>query len=124
VQVQKLFFLIDKRAAADVGGPHFEFRPYDYGPFDSNVYVAIEALAARGLAAVHRPPEFRMKKFRLTQDGQARGDEVFQSLPPGVQDFMTRACDFVRNTPFAELVSAIYKAYPEMRERSVFREIG
>lgn len=52
VQVQKLFFLLDREASHLTGGPHFAFRPYDYGPFDYAVYDEINELANRGLAEV------------------------------------------------------------------------
>ena len=44
VQVQKLFFLIDREASHFVDGPHFSFKPYDYGPFDREVYAELERL--------------------------------------------------------------------------------
>ena len=37
VQVQKLIFLIDRNIPREVGGPHFDFQPYNYGPFDKAV---------------------------------------------------------------------------------------
>src|SRR5207248_1751684 len=51
VQVQKLLFLIDREASALVGGPHFDFKPYDYGPFDRAVYVELDALSAQGFVS-------------------------------------------------------------------------
>jgi hypothetical protein len=41
VQVQKLLFLIDREAGRLVGGPHFDFLPYDYGPFDRAVMIPL-----------------------------------------------------------------------------------
>ena len=38
VQVQKLLFLVDREGEKLVGGKHFNFVPYDYGPFDREVY--------------------------------------------------------------------------------------
>jgi hypothetical protein len=122
VQVQKLFFLIDRVLGQRVSGPHFDFRPYHYGPFDAGVYQAIEGLAMRGQAAVGDGQEFQMRTYRLTPVGQAEGDRLLGDLEPEVADYFQRASDFVRSTPFAELVSSIYKAYPEMRARSIFRE--
>ena len=49
VQVQKLFFLLDRNIANYTAGPHFGFEPYDYGPFDKQVYCDLEAMAADGL---------------------------------------------------------------------------
>ena len=45
VQVQKLIFLLDREASALTGGPHYKFVPYDYGPFDSDVYADLRSLA-------------------------------------------------------------------------------
>ena len=66
VQVQKLFFLIDMNIGANVGGPHFAFTPYHYGPFDADVYREIEDLASRGMAEAYPNESFRMRKFCLT----------------------------------------------------------
>jgi len=38
------------------------------------------------------------------------------------KDYIGRVSQFVRSLPFAELVSAIYTAYPEMRQNSVFQK--
>jgi uncharacterized protein len=122
VQVQKLFFLLDKNVAVEVGGPHFAFEPYHYGPFDVGVYRVLDQLSARGLAVVGDGEQFQMRTYRLTADGQALGDGALSQMAPPVADYVRRASEFVRNTPFATLVSSIYKAYPEMRARSIFRE--
>jgi hypothetical protein len=47
-KVQKLLFLIDREIPRLVGGPHFNFQSYDFGPFDRDVYDTLEALAAQG----------------------------------------------------------------------------
>ena len=39
VQAQKFFFLLEKNASCVVADePYFDFKPYDYGPFDRSVY--------------------------------------------------------------------------------------
>src|SRR4051812_4990710 len=48
VQMQKLMFLLDRKLAADLNGPHFNFVPYDYGPFDRAVYIALGELEEQG----------------------------------------------------------------------------
>ncbi len=121
VQVQKLFFLIDRKASAAVGGPHFNFQPYDYGPFDRDVYLTIERLAAKGLAEVIVEPDLRWRRYRLTETGQEVGAGLLASVEPKTRDYIERVSDFVREQPFGALVSAIYKAYPEMKVNSVFR---
>jgi hypothetical protein len=77
VQVQKLFFVLDRRIPEAMEGPRFSFTPYDYGPFDADVYREIESLAELDLAEVIKPGPFSMKTFRLTPQGQAKGDGIF-----------------------------------------------
>jgi DNA-binding PadR family transcriptional regulator len=105
--------------AAQLGGPHFRFEPYHYGPFDKAVYQTLEALQGSGQVEIERDAPWR--NYRLTPTGQSRGEAALDRLDPRVVDFARRTSDFVRGLPFAELVSAIYKAYPEMRARSVFQ---
>lgn len=119
VQVQKLFFLIDKNIAELVEGPHFDFVPYDYGPFDKAVYEELNRLEK--IADVELCPERTWNNYRLTAEGQKKGDKLHLFLDPSAQDYIKRASDFVTSISFTQLVSAIYKAYPDMRVNSVFQ---
>lgn len=119
VQVQKLLFLIDRQIPEQVGGPHFHFEAYHYGPFDRDVYRELDQLAARGLVAIDCTCSPRT--FALTADGGAWGTSHLDALPAAAKDFIIRTCSFVRAQSFSSLVSAIYKAFPEMRQNSVFQ---
>lgn len=121
VQVQKVFFLIDKRAAEGVSGPHFRFEPYDYGPFDRAVYKALEDLAGEGLVEIEGLPHDRGRKYRLTEAGQIRGEQCLEMIQEPYRSFIRKASEFVRKLSFTALVSAIYKEFPEMRVNSIFR---
>ncbi|MGH2359352.1 MAG: hypothetical protein ACRDGM_02265 [bacterium] len=120
VQVQKLFFLIDRNIPKLVEGPHFSFRPYNYGPFDEAVYRALEQLACEGL--VELVPDYKWTSYRLTAEGQRRGEQLLASLPSDAVEYIRRVSDFVRSLSFTQLVSSIYNAYPDMRENSVFQQ--
>ena len=119
VQVQKLFFLIDKKIADAVGGPYFEFQPYNYGPFDSAVYTVLEELESDGYVDII--PNRNWMNYKLTVQGQEKGEEILNGLPDEAKAFFVKASEFVRRLSFTQLVSAIYKAYPEMRANSVFQ---
>jgi uncharacterized protein len=119
VQVQKLFFLIDRNVAHLLGGPLFDFQPYNYGPFDPAVYKVLEALASEG--AIQLIPDRTWKNYALTALGRQRGEAVLRNQPEKVRDYFSRVSEFVRKLTFTQLVSAIYKAYPEMRANSVFQ---
>jgi uncharacterized protein len=119
VQVQKLFFLIDKNIAEHVSGPHFDFQPYNYGPFDSAVYHELTKLAIENFVEVVYV--WKWREYRLSPEGLRQGIDRFNGLPEQAQDYIRRASEFVRSLSFSELVNAIYKAYPEMRANSVFQ---
>jgi uncharacterized protein len=119
VQVQKLFFLVDRNLAEDLGGALYNFRPYDYGPFDSQVYSDLETLATDGLVEIEHT--YRWRVYRLTPEGREAGESAFAELSSRVQNYLDKAVVFVRGLSFSRLVSAIYKAYPDMRTNSVFR---
>jgi uncharacterized protein len=119
VQVQKLFFLIDREAASLVGGPHFRFVPYDYGPFDHEVYQELEALATLGHLEIGTQGRFR--QYVLTQAGFSQAVELLATLSPAAREYLQNATTWVRSLNFQQLVSSIYERYPDMRENSVFR---
>jgi hypothetical protein len=121
VQVQKLLFLIEKGIGQRLGGPVYSFVPYDYGPFDSSIYSELRDLEREGLA-VARPTPRGWRVHALTDAGLAEGEALLRAMPVDAQGFIKELSGFVLRTPFAALVSAVYKAYPEMKANSVFRE--
>lgn len=117
VHVQKLFFLIDERA--DIGRKYFDFEPYDYGPFDKQVYYDLEELEEEGKVEINRN-DWNQRQFLLTDAGQEEGEAALGKLSEDSRDYITRLSDYVRSLSFTDLVSAIYKAFPEMKEKSIF----
>jgi hypothetical protein len=119
VQVQKLLFLIDREISALIGGPHFDFAPYDYGPFDRDVYIELDELAARGLVSAE--PAERYRVYSLSPDGYQRGVEILDELHPAAATYIEQVARWVRSLNFQQLVAAIYKRYPDMKVNSIFR---
>jgi uncharacterized protein YwgA len=120
VQVQKILFLIDRNIAKDLGWPRFDFQPYNYGPFDKAVYEELQALAKDGL--VELCSGWKWTEYRLTEAGQEAGEKVLLSLKANTRGYIEKISGVVRSLTFTQLVSAIYKAYPEMRTNSVFQD--
>ena len=53
VQIQKAIFIIcDQFPSLIDAGPGFHFEPYDYGPFDSDVYSELAQLQRSGDAVI------------------------------------------------------------------------
>lgn len=119
VHVQKLFFLLDRKLATDLGGPHFNFTAYDYGPFDQAVYATLEGLNERGLVAIDKEPD-SVRAYKLTDAGNAAGRTELEGLSAEARGRIEKLATFVASLSFRDLVSAIYRAYPEMKAKSVF----
>ena len=123
VQVQKLLFLMDEKIADEMHGKQFAFEPYDYGPFDKAVYAELEALRERGLVQITAQgssTSITGRSYSLTYAGQGQGERAIVNLPTYVQNYLKQLSEWVRSLSFAELVGAIYRAYPNMRENSIF----
>ncbi len=120
VQVQKSIFLIDRNISESIGGERFNFVPYSYGPFDIDVYKTLEQLQEEGMVEINRGQDW--KTYRLTAEGQEEGERLLQSIESSKRDYITAVSEFVQKLSFNALVSAFYKAYPDMRVNSVFRD--
>lgn len=120
VQAQKLFFLIDRNAAALTNGPHFNFAAYDYGPFDSAVYSELDWLSnSQGFVEVVRNGRYRT--YRLTTEGMREAATTLGEMNQETRTYIGQVKDWVKSLSFRDLVSAVYDAYPEMRVNSIFR---
>lgn len=119
VQVQKLLFLMDREASEFVGGPHFDFVPYDYGPFDRAVYDVLGELSTEGLVETRNSGRYR--EYSLTPEGYESGRASLEELPDKARSFLLRLTEWVMNLSFRQLVAAIYRRYPEMKANSIFR---
>lgn len=121
VQIQKSLFLADEKAR-DAFRNRYNFQPYDYGPFDRHVYTDAQSLSYQGLVQIGRDDYGGWSTYAATPEGVRRGTELRNRLTEPQLEMLTRIVRLVRTLSFTELVSAIYRAYPHMKERSVFRD--
>jgi len=122
-QLQKTAFLITTNLPNVVNeGPGFHFVPYDYGPFDKNVYIAATALQARGDAEIVPSPWGRWVNYAASNAGIERGQELLKGLPDNVRAYIASVSSWALSQSFSSLVKAIYDAYPAMRANSIFRD--
>jgi uncharacterized protein len=123
VQIQKALFLASRKVSGAFNSDsRYDFQPYDFGPFDWQVYSDVEGLERRGLARINQPQETRWRTYAATEAGVAEGLRLAQRLTEEQRTILDRIANLVRRLTFNDLVSAIYRAYPEMKERSVFRD--
>lgn len=119
VQIQKLFFIIDREISSYIGGPRFNFKPYDYGPFDREVYDTLEVLALEG--SIEIDSSKRYSSYCLTASGFLHGRHALEKFPLPIKKFIADTTAWVLSLSFEELVASIYKKYPDMKENSIFR---
>ena len=79
VRVQKFLFLIDREIPELIDGPYFDFEPYDYGPFDAQVYRELDALVTQGDVDVDTTKRYR--RYSLTKAGCAKGAKTLDDCP-------------------------------------------
>lgn len=118
VQVQKLMFMIEKNVAQDK--PRFNFAAYDYGPFDVDVYHVLESLERRGLVSIFDTGVGKFRRYSLTSEGLTKGGGLLAQLEPPLAEYIAKLANWVASLSFAQLVSAVYAKYPEMKVNSVF----
>ena len=85
------------------------------------MYVALESLAGQGHVNIDYR-SFSFRSYALTPRGLEAGRPALAGIDQVARDYIRRCSEFVRGLTFPELVSAIYNAYPEMRENSVFQQ--
>lgn len=120
VQMQKLVFLVDQ-LKAEVGGPYFNFQPYHYGPFDKAVYEDLLALQCESAVEIVSDERLKMSKYRLLSRGEACGRAILDTFTTDTRNYIQNLSDFVRQASFADLVSAVYDRFPEMKVNSIFK---
>ena len=109
--------MLDKEVFTE--NPHFDFKPYDYGPFDPDVYREIEKLGVEGLAEVSLSQQ-NYRTYRLTDEGLNQGASDLRILADSTRTYIVELVKWILPLGFREVVSSIYEAYPEMKENSVF----
>lgn len=121
VQMQKYLFLIDREIPEWVGGPHFRFQPFDYGPFDKDVYSVLDSLAQEQHVQIDNTGQYR--RYSLTDSGLGRGRSAMDNLPESVVRYLIDLSRWVRCLSFRQLLAAIYQNYPDMAVNSVIPDV-
>lgn len=109
-------FLVGQRGRSDWRSL-FRFEAYDYGPFDTGVYVARDALVGRGLLEIIPG---RYDSYRLTDVGREHAEDVTETLGTDAE-WIKRVGRYVTSRSFDRLLREVYAAHPDYAVRSRFR---
>jgi len=122
VQIQKLFFLLDynlDKIDKDFTR-YFDFQPYDYGPFDRAVYDGLDELKEDECIHIDGNSWNSRRSYAITVKGFELGHKLHDSISEELQDYIVKLGEWVLKVSFIELISTIYRQYPDMKVNSVF----
>ena len=123
VQIQKAVFVIcDHFPDLIDEGPRFHFEPYDYGPFDSDVYSVASRLEDDGFAEIAPSAYGNWNTYAASDAGIERGETFLAQMNDEAENYVRKISAWVRSLSFTRLVKSIYEAYPKMRANSIFRD--
>lgn len=97
----------------------FNFRAYDYGPFDSAVYRIKDALRAQGLLAAEKTA--RYGSYSLTEAGKARVREIEVDIGKDDANWIRSIGGWLTKTSFSKIAEKVYADFPDYATRSVLR---
>lgn len=120
VQLQKSLFLIGENLRSEVGESFYQFVPYNYGPFDPAVYADADRLILENLVKSVRVESKTWAYYVVTTEGEEKATELRAQISPRAFKYITSVVDWVQRLSFAQLLSAIYAAYPKYKANSVF----
>jgi len=121
IQLQKTLFLIGTELSDIAPEEFYEFAPYDYGPFNPEIYSDVEILSLEGLAQIDNPLMRGWRRYGLTGEGTQKAREIADALDPELLDRLEEKVAWVKKQSFTSLVRSIYEKYPEYSVNSVFK---
>ena len=121
VQLQKCLFLLGQNFGKRLGGDFYNFIPYDYGPFSSDIYSDVTKLQQEGLIRIEHIPGIRWVEYSATLTGMAQSEEFQKNAPQDIVKKLKEIVQWARSLSFEKLISEIYKEYPKYKVRSVFK---
>jgi uncharacterized protein YwgA len=124
VHLQKALFLLGRNLSSEQlqVAEYYPFKPYDYGPFNSEVYKDAQQLRDEGLVVIEPFAGARYRDYSATPAGLDRAKALREELEPVVTEYLDNVVAWARSLSFTALVRAIYKDYPDMKVKSVFRD--
>jgi uncharacterized protein len=115
-RLQKSLFLLTKNFSSVFN--FYNFQPYNYGPFDRSVYLDADSLAEEGF--VDKIDSYSTRTlYRITSKGKEMASEIV--VDPKIELYTTKMISWIQSLSFQQLISSIYKKYPEFKVNSIFR---
>jgi hypothetical protein len=120
VQVQKTMFLFWKGAERSLDPSEFYlFTPYNFGPFDAQIYTDLERMEATDWVRIFNPYSGANRLYVITRAGEEQAARA-QQADASAASYIFEVVQWVKRKSFSELLRTIYRKWPEYRRNSIF----
>lgn len=144
-RLDKMIFLLEKETAFAKYLKDFSYEPYNFGPYSSEVFDAIQALRSAGLVKLtpsssdqflEEADRYQIERqladgdspgpkstitYSLTAEGEEVASSLFLSLTKEERDELQKFKLQFNNMSLQELIRYVYKKYPEYTTESKIR---
>lgn len=121
LRIMKGLFLMSQHGEEELKDLYL-FKPYDYGPFTSDIYSDLGSLASDGLVAQDAVAGRSWRMYRPTIDGIERATDLAANLGPRAEATIDEAYSFVTTRGFLKLLRDIYAEYPAYAVNTVVQD--
>ena len=118
IQLQKGIFLISKNLP-ELFEINYNFMPYDYGPYDADVYADIKQLEKEELAKIffisspsHNSYVATHLGFKYTQNYE---------ISNRAKNYIKEVVEWILPLTMSRIIGAIVRQYPEYSANMIFR---
>lgn len=120
--MKALFLLHRKLEESFNSSAGFDFRAYKYGPFDSDVYAALERLELISLMEIIPAEEHVSSrdepKYSLTPEGREIGEMLYENISCDKQSLLKWVKYKQASRDLGSLLNFVYTQYPNMTDES------
>ena len=122
LQLQKSLFLLSQMYSDAFSNNFYNFVPYHYGPFCLQIYEDVDFLKSKDLISIEVDTIRRWKTYSITDKGLNYIDNLRKKIEPEVYGYLLKIIKWIKSQSFSQLMSSIYKQFPEFKVNSVFKD--
>lgn len=122
LQIQKSLFLLAQSGLPGMPSPFYAFRPYNYGPFDADIYRDVDLLISEGLVAETHIAGQSWSKYTITVKGRAVASEMQNQMDNRLLSHLREIVEWIKPLSFTDILRVIYAKYPAFAVNSVFQD--
>ena len=119
-QLQKVLFLVKQNFTNELKG-FYDFKPYNYGPFDKQIYNDAEELKQVGYIKLVRQDGHSWSMYIIEDDFDNSKYPALLKADEKISRYLKLLIDWAQKLSFEQLIASIYNHYPEYKINSVFR---